>query len=709
MLSRRRGKDDAGVHTVLRGGFSGADTESALLWNRHNPWTKPGRRGPLLAAVVLACLLHLVNISVPTLLLCLGMWGYHFAGFFRPLPRPGAKLITVAGALLFLAAAGTNEGLTVEAFVSLLVLMIALKLFELRHQHDATMTVILNYFVIVSGMFFSDSLLVTGYIAFALLYNTAVLVHVRQPGMALGRSFRLAGRLSLQALPFMLIFFIFFPRFQGGLWGRPTLMQERVGISDTIRMGSIASLAENTEVAFRVSFAGAVPPVGELYWRGLILWDFDGLSWTRGERRGLVPERTVRSSAPPVDYIITLEAHQQRWLYSLDRPVRMQQMRGTWMGNEGEILTWRPVTSRLQYSGTSDPRAERQQLQQGRLAQMGLQLPDAGTGNKRARELALSWQQGNPESRAVVNEAFNFFSRGGFRYTLSPGTPTAAGVGAENAIDHFLFTGKAGFCEHYATSFAFLMRAAGVPTRLVGGYLGGSLNPYGNYLIVRQSDAHVWCEVLLDGEWQRIDPTAAVAPERLQTNSLSRLGMDEGLTLDALFNLGRLPAWLQPLANGWDLLNMRWNQWVMQYSFAEQSRLFSRLGLDSSRGAAMLSLLIAGIALIGIVYFFLLVFLKPGVQERDKVALFWQRFLKKLDKAQIHYSSSQGPVQFLQHISSLRPDMADAAAAVVRPYVRLRYSKLGEEERSELEGQLKEAVRRFSVQALPKEQKKKPA
>lgn len=669
-----------------------------------NPWTRPDQRGPLLVAVVLACLLHLVNISVATLLLCLAMWGYHCAGFFRPLPRPGAKLITVAGALFFLVAAGTNEGLTVEAFVALLVLMIALKLFELRHQHDATMTVILNYFVIVSGMFFSDSLLVTGYIAFCLLYNTAVLVHVRQPAMALGRSFRLAGRLILQALPFMLIFFIFFPRFQGGLWGRPALMQERVGISDTIRMGSIASLAENTEVAFRVSFETGMPPAGQLYWRGLILWDFDGQSWTRGGRRGIVPERTVRSPAPPVGYTITLEAHQQRWLYTLDRPVAMQHLRGSWMNNGGEATTWRPVTSRLQYSGTSDPGARRQQLQQGRPTQAGLQLPAAG--NKRARELVLEWQKGDADPGALVNEALNFFNRGGFRYTLNPGLPSAGDVRPEDAIDYFLFTSKAGFCEHYATSFAFLMRAANIPTRLVGGYLGGTLNPYGNYLIVRQSDAHVWCEVLLDGDWQRIDPTAAVAPDRLQSNVLNRLGAGEGLTLDTWFNFGRLPAWLQPLGNGWDLLNMRWNQWVMQYSFAEQSRLFSRFGLDLGRGTAMFSLLISGIALIGIVYFFLLVFLRPVVREHDSAALQWQHFLKKLDQAQLGSSIGQGPVQLLRNIRAQRPDLAGPAAAVAQLYIRLRYSRLREEQRAELQRQLKEAVRRFSVPTAPKRGKR---
>ena len=225
-----------------------------------------GLRATLLLAIVLACLLHLVNISAPTLLVCLAFWAYQLLGFFRPLPRPGPRLLTVAGALCFVLIAATNEGLTVEFFVSLLVLMISLKLFEFRGCHDAMMTAILNYFVVASGMFFSDSLLVTCYIALCLVYNNAALVRASHPGLPLKRCLRWAGRLTLQALPFMVILFLVFPRFQGGLWGRPSLIQARSGVNDTLKLGGVAEVARNMDVAFRVHFDGPLPletPAGD--------------------------------------------------------------------------------------------------------------------------------------------------------------------------------------------------------------------------------------------------------------------------------------------------------------------------------------------------------------------------------------------------------------------------------------------------------------
>lgn len=659
-----------------------------------NPWMQPAQQGPLLLTVVLACLLHLVNISIPTLALCLVMWGYHLLALHRPLPRPGARAITSAGILFFLLAATTHEGVTVEAFVALLVLMIALKLFELRHQHDATMAVILNYFVIVSGMFFSDSLLVSGYIALCLLYNTAVLARVRQPGMPLKGALRLAGRLGLQALPFMLVLFVFFPRFQGGLWGRPPLIQAQTGMTDSIRPGTIAALAENSGVAFRAVFQGEIPAREELYWRGLVLWDFDGLVWTRG-RPGLVAEK-VGARGTVSDYSITLEPHQQRWLYTLDRPLRVEALRGVWISGEKVLSTWRPVTSRLQYSASSDGSA---QLQPQRTAatqvRAGLELPPEG--NPRARALARQWREERPEAEAILALGLNFLRQGGFRYTLRPGA-LPAGTRPGDAIDSLLFVQKAGFCEHYATAFAFLMRAAGVPARLVGGYLGGTENSYGNYLIVRQSDAHVWCEVLVDGEWRRVDPTAVVAPARLQA-PVGQVAADSEFSMANLFALDRLPAWMQPLFNGWDLLNMRWNQWVMQYSFAEQRQLFSRFGLDLGRGAGMIGLLLGGFALAGIIYFSLLVFGRGSLREQDDTTRQWRRFLGKLERARITVRPYQGPQRLLEEITRQRPDLAAAAERVVRLYIDLRYAAGEDETRGR---ELADAVGRFRAGAANK-------
>ena len=665
------------------------------------PWKQPDQKGALLAAIVLSSLLHLVNISIPTLLLCLGMWGWHTLSLFRPLPQPGPRLLTVAGVFCFFVAASTNEGATVEAFVSLLVLMIALKLFELQRRHDAMMTVIMNYFALVGGMFFSDSLLITLYIVFCLIYNTTALVLVSQPGLDLRRSFHFAGRLTLQALPFMVILFLVFPRFQGGLWGRPKLIQAQSGVSDTLRLGGVASVARNTDVAFRVTFDGPVPPEPR-YWRGLVLWHFDGIVWTHGYRRGggFGPER-VLGTALPYRYEVTLEPHQERWLYTLDRPLGLQNLRGIWMASAQVAATWRPVTSRLQYQVASDPAARlnvrQPDLRRARV--LGLQVPDSG--NPKTRALAEGWQQAGLEPAAIVNAALSFFGRGGFRYTLAPDEALNAG-GEENAIDAFLFTVREGFCEHFAASFALLMRTAGVPSRLVVGYLGGEINPYGNYLAVRNSDAHVWCEVLLNNEWQRIDPTAVVAPARLQTGTTSRAAATENLTLDELFSMGNLPAWLKPLGDGWDFLNMRWNQWVMQYSAAEQRQLFASLGLDWGKQASRIGLFIGGIAILGICYFVLLTFVRGGSAQRDAVAASWLKFLGKLESARIpQVRRGLGPMQILAAVRQARPDLAVSAEQVVRTYVRLRYARIPAGQEAVLEQELVQAVRGFATFTPP--------
>ncbi len=649
-----------------------------------------GLRATLLLAIVLACLLHLVNISAPTLLVCLALWAYQLLGFFRPLPSPGPRVLTVAGALCFVLIAATNEGLTVEFFVSLLVLMISLKLFEFRGCHDAMMTAILNYFVVASGMFFSDSLLVTCYIALCLVYNNAALVRASHPGLPLKRCLRWAGRLTLQALPFMVILFLVFPRFQGGLWGRPSLIQARSGVNDTLKLGGVAEVARNMDVAFRVHFDGPLP-LETLYWRGLVLWHFDGETWTRGPgQRSLTPDRT-QTAGMVRSYRVTLEPHEGRWLYTLDRPLTVQLLqppRGLAISGAGVVEGARSVSGRVEYQATSDTAARMLWSEQNRMAKVwGRQLPESG--NPRARALAALWQGRSPGD--IVNSGLAFFGRGGFRYTLAPDEDLGA-----DAIDAFLFERRAGFCEHFAASFAFLMRAAGLPTRLVVGYLGGTVNPYGGYLAVRHADAHVWCEVLLNGEWQRIDPTAVVAPGRLRTGSESRAPAPADLTLSGLFSVGNLPSWLQPLGNGWDYVNMRWNQLVMQYSAARQRQLFAWLGLDWGRQAARLGLLIAGIAVLGIGYFLVAVFMRRSPREEaDAVAQAWRRFREKLEGAGVAGTARQGPVRLLAMLEAERPDLARTASAVVQLYIRLRYANTPEAARGEMERELVQAVRDF--------------
>ena len=658
------------------------------------------QKGPLLLAVVLASLLHLTNISAPTLLVALLMWLWHLIGLFRPLPRPGARGLVLAGALCFALAAATNEGVTVEAFVSLLVLMIALKLFEMRGRHDAIMTVILNYFAIVSGMFFSDSLLVSLYIALALTYNTAMLIRTSHPDMAMRLTLRHAVRLCGLALPCMIVLFLVFPRFPGGLWGRPQLIQGKSGVSDVLRFGGIAAVAKNQDVAFRVTFEGGTPHE-TFYWRGVVLGIFDGTSWTRDRRnRTFGPEqaRSDEKSGPGHEYSITLEAHQERWLYTLDRPLAVEFPRGTYMREAQVVETWRPVANRLEYRARSATFARLEPQGFRAVARRGLQLPEGG--NPRARALAQKWRTEHTSPQDIANAALAHFAQNGFRYVLA--ADTALDENDVNAIDAFLFDVKTGFCEHFAASFAFLMRAAGVPARLVIGYLGGTVNPMGDYLVVRHADAHAWCELLIDGHWQRVDPTVIVAPDRLNAGVAEVPGAGgQDLSLAELLNWRNLPPWLQPLGNAWDFLNMRWNQWVMQYSAAQQRNFLVSLGLNWGRMAGRIGLLLGGVAVLGIGYFALAVFVRRRPQGQDPVAAQWRRFLVRLDQAHLESPSDMGPRDLLAAITAARPDLTHAAAAVIQPYIRLRYANTPQADRPALLRDLTRAVRAFPTVSAP--------
>jgi len=629
--------------------------------------TPPDTR-PILLSIVLCTLLHLANISTIAALLCLAMWGYQVLALKRGMPAPGQLVKTVAGLLLFSIAVLTNEGLTVEAFVALLALMISFKIFELRHQRDGMIAVILCYFVIISGMFFSDSLLATLYIAAIVLYNTAVLIHVRYPGIDMGSAVRLAGRLVLLALPITLVLFLVFPRIQGGLWGRPSLLSAESGFTEEIAFGSIADLAVNDDVAFRVFFDGPRPSPENLYWRGIVLSQFDGLTWRRLAGRG-GPARSWTAGSDSVSYTLALEPHNRQWLFALDLPTRIL-LRGTWLTAEHTIASWRPVTSRISYQATSWIGAEPEVGDDG--ARQALQLPESG--NSRARQLAEQWRQESQGDAEIVDRALAFFGSGNFRYTLNPGW-TAGGTSATtDAIDYFLFTSRAGFCEHFAASLVFLLRAAGLPARLVGGYLGGQVNPYGDYLVVRQADAHAWSEVLLDGSWHRVDPTAVVAPQRLQSRGGDLFAEGEGADT-SLLNFTRLPAWMQPLGDGWDLINSRWNLWVMQYSFASQTRLFSQIGIDLSISRGLVQAALLALVILGTGYFLLIALQRGGAPRLDPVTREWQRFCTAMAKLGVPRKAHQGPITYLKAIEERRPDLAAPARQIIDRYIALRYTR----------------------------------
>ncbi|MHB8810546.1 MAG: transglutaminase TgpA family protein [Desulfobulbaceae bacterium] len=633
---------------------------------------------PILGAIIACTLPHFAYISPWVTAACLLMWGYTVAATVYVWRLPGRPLLRLLAGIFFAAAMTTHEGFTIEAFIALLSLMAVLKLLEARDHRDRMITVILCYFLIAGRVFFGDSLVVTIYMLLSILFTTALLIRINQPQLSRPFLFRHAGILMLQALPIMLVFFLLFPRFQGGLWGRTHLNTAQTGFADQVGFGNIAELARNTEVAFRAEFAGEIPPRHQLYWRGIVLWDFDGRTWRRGSSR-LSPLPTRAASPRDITYTITLEPHNQHWLFTLElaREIFFKQ---SYIQIDHTAYRWRPITSRITYQAVSDPTGA--SLPGKRYPKSALQLPE--NGNPRSRALAAELFKESENKEMYIERVLAYFRDQPFFYTLQP-PPLATGSEAEtggrgaNLIDRFLFESRRGFCEHYASSFAFLMRAAGLPARVVAGYQGGERNPYGDYLVVRQSDAHAWCEVWLPEKgWQRVDPTSVVAPERVTGNVTSALPPGEAGGFLSLLQTGPFGQRLRGMVNVWDFWNSRWTRWVMSYSINEQGSFFTFFGLQmkSTEELPPVLALVLGVATLVIILGFTL-FFRPREPARDLLAEAWLDFCRKMERIGLPRTPAQGPLDYLEHISRRRPDLADQANALVSSYVRLRYAGKG--------------------------------
>ncbi|MEN8200835.1 MAG: DUF3488 and transglutaminase-like domain-containing protein [Thermodesulfobacteriota bacterium] len=641
----------------------------------------------ILGVVVICSMPHFFNVEIWVPGACLLIWGYTLATMrhgWRPPNSLGRSILTlVLSALVMI----SHEGLTIEAFVALLALMISMKLLESRGIRDRMITLIFSYFLIVGSLFFDDSLIATSYMVFSVLYTTAVMIHVNQPEHPLNKALRLSATLMIQALPILLVMFFLFPRIQGGLWGRNPVHSARSGFSDEIRFGTIAQLVESKEVAFRVEFDGEIPKREDLYWRGIVLWQFDGETWRRGKKR-----RGTAASVPRgvkgVSYSLTLEPHHMHWLFSLDVPVSISFLQ-TWLLGDHTAYRLKPVAQRVRYGGVSS--LTMGASGEGDFPKEGLQLP--ARGNPQARELALEWSDQAETAEDIVKRGLDYFREQPFSYTLSPGV-LADATGDKDRVDRFLFSSRRGFCEHFASSFAFLMRAAGVPARIVGGYHGGEINPYGDYLVVRQSDAHAWCEVwLAEKGWVRIDPTTAVAPLRIQSDMASALPAEEQARYWSFFRTTPLGRWLKTVESGWDLINSRWNRWVMGYTATDQVGLLSRLGLHLGKVKGVAGrfgiFLLVSLPLLLLAGFLLL---HRKTEEKDRLAVCWLEFCRKLENVGLVRREGQGPRDYMQHIRSRRPDLAADVEEIVTLYISLRY---GENPDSEQIGNLAAMVKGF--------------
>lgn len=561
----------------------------------------------LLLAGLLVLLPHSAALPWWTNAVCLVLMGWRALLTVSGHRLPSLWILTPICLLLMAAVYLTYHTLLGrEAGICMLTLLLTCKLLEMHAKRDIFVIIFLSLFLLLSSFFNSQSIASAAWATLATLALLTALLSFQYTGLmpSLWQRIKLALSILGMAIPLTVIAFFLFPRIQGPLWGLPSDANTgRSGLSNSMTPGNISKLVQSEEIAFRVKFSGTLPRKSDLYWRGIVLNRFDGRSWSQVEDAG-----TDRATPPPaasdlkdvmgaaVQQDIVLEASGQHWLFALDIPDAAPGIPDmqTKLSRQHELSSAAEINTRLRYAVVSHTDYRLQaQLSENEI-QNSLYLPSGF--NPKTRHYAATLRQSiNTEQQAVI-AVLNLFRRDNFIYTLEPpllGT---------NSIDDFLFASRAGFCEHYSSAFVVLMRAMGIPARVVTGYQGGSLNQIDQQLEVRQSDAHAWAEVWINGRgWLRVDPTAAVAPERIEKN-LAATQPAQGLA--GIFQLSLTQnSWvggaLNSLRMRWNATNNAWNLWVLNYDQSKQFNLVRALGLEGFDWTqlSLIALLLIGMAM----------------------------------------------------------------------------------------------------------------
>ena len=567
-----------------------------------------------------------------------------------------------------------------DAGVTLLVLLLTLKLLEMRWIRDVFVVVFLSYFMALTNFFYSQTIATGVLMLVTVLAITASLVAFNDPEGRPKDTVKTAAVLLAQASPVMLLLFFLFPRVSGPLWGMPQDAFAGVtGLSDSMSPGQLSQLSLSDAVAFRVRFFGSEPPRRSLYWRGPVFWSFDGRTWRAGNFR--VGDTPVQHRGVATDYEVTLEPHNRNWMFALDIPGFVPD--NARITRDYQLLSGPPVRARIRYNMRSYTDYRAIGAADSRDLAIAMRLP--GAGNPRARQLAEQWRAragpGMNHNADLMREALRFLRDGRYEYTLAP--PLLG----NDSVDEFLFDTRQGFCEHFSAAFAFLMRAAGVPVRVVTGYQGGEINPVDGYMVVRQSDAHAWDEVWTpDLGWVRVDPTAAAAPLRIDSGLAAAVPQNSPLPLLIRADIG----WLKDLRFNWEALTNQWNQWVLGYNFDRQREMLGFFGVRSPDWRSLAMLLFWGVAgVIGLTALWLF----GRVRRTDPVQQAWLAFCRKLERAGCARHASEGPLDYGRRTCEQLPQRAEAIGQITRLYADLRY---GDTRTMDEAGRLRALVRAFS-------------
>lgn len=565
---------------------------------------------------------------------------------------------------------GTIIGL--EPTVALLLTAFALKLIELAYRKDAYVLLFLGYFICITEFLFSQDLLITLYSLVCVVLITTALVALHQPGEhKFNRgTIKLASVMLLQAMPLMIVVFFLFPRF-GPLWSVPIKSNTaKSGMSDSMRPGDVANLSQSGEVAFRAKFEGDIPASSDMYWRGLIFSKYENGTWSSLGYYDVPLEeqrpRDIDALGEPLSYSIIMEPTQQNWLYSL-RYARSSSP-GVMHAPDYRLFTPSPVEAELMYRVKSWPDSVLDETLSDWRRQVETRLPPKG--NDRARALAKQMRAEQGTDSAFVGSVLNMFREQPFVYTLQPDL-----LSGLNAMDEFLFETRRGFCEHYAAAFVVMMRAAGVPARVVAGYQGGETNPVNRTVIVHQFDAHAWTEVWLEGRgWVMFDPTASVAPERIEWGLERAMASEGSFLADA--PLSALQYRNIPLINRmrleYDALTYRWQSWVVGFNSEEQFDLLHTV-LGQVTAAKFAAVLIGSWVLV-LVPVAITLFRRREVRVLRAEDKAYRQFCDRLAKAGVPRDAGETPQAYAERAAEAFPGLADRVLAITRMYTQLAYA-----------------------------------
>ena len=645
----------------------------------------------LVLAVISSLVPHLGYLPVWFYGMALFVLGWRALVYWGYVSFPGRVAKTIAVGLACAGVYSLSGGqISLEASSAFLISAGVLKLLEMANRRDGVVVVFIAFFIQATGFLFQQNIFYSIQGIGTLVLATAAMIST-QAAVRTGIHtelpvFRMTARLLFLALPFMLIVYFLFPRF-GPLWSVALQSDSAMtGLSERMQPGDISDLSQSSAVAFRVTFDGKKPDRSELYWRAMTLDRHDGEGWDTSRLDQSELPMSLPGQPLQYRYEVIQEPTGQHFLFSLAGPYSTESQVSL---TSTRLLRYdRPVYQRIQYQaesagGTSvgpafDPRMMTP-------SDNYLRLP--ADVNPQTKAWARELSNGKIPTAAAFAQAFKqYISREPFFYTLRP--PRYSG----DDIDQFLFAGRRGFCEHYASAMTFAARAAGIPARVVAGYQGGEWHPDG-YLTVRQYDAHAWVELWDGSVWVRTDPTAAVAPERIEYGLREALAEENSFLADNLLSPHRYQDinWINSLRLQMDNINYLWSRWVLSYDGDRQKGLLSRwFGIDQLLdGLYVLAASIAGLFIIGATW-------QWWQQRPDKVSRIvqrWQRLTEVATRAGVPFDAGVAPLSLLKRISERYPPLAEDSKACAELFVRYQYA--GEGDTVGLEKRLSRLIRRL--------------